>query len=287
VIKDGRLITNTNSRDENLFKISNYVIFAGIAWKVFANLSLFIRKPLENLCNTRLIKFRSFEKFANHWSWLPILLGIVLLIYLYYNNKDILKRVQSQLLQIFGWKKEETKYHSEIVNLKLNKSTELVIYSKKEEHVTATISSSNSILFSDFLTAIQNWNPRQTNDEKIYQDRLYRHLRMHMPDAAIQLEYPIRKVSGKAGRLDIVINDTILIEMKRDFSAGAIQRSTGQLMEYSDVWSGKGPIILLLFDIEYEKARQVYQPTMNTLANLNVSALTIVARNKGGKIAMT
>lgn len=286
--KDELQATKTNSQDENLFKVSYFFIFGGIAWKVFANLSLFVRKPLESLFDTRLVKLRNFEKFTNHYYWIPLVLGVIILGYLYYKNKDILKRIQSELRQLFGWKNDDTKYKTEIVSLKQNTSTELVIYSKKEDHVSATISSSNSVLFSDFVTAIQNWNPKLADYEWQYQDRLYRHLRKFMPDATVEMEYPIgENFVGSRGRADIVINDTILIEMKRDSSAGAIQRAKGQLLQYSEIWKDKGPVILMLCDIEFEKARLAFQPTMTDLANLNRPALTIVARNKGENLSLT
>jgi hypothetical protein len=288
ILKDELQATQTVSRDENLFKYSNLLLFLGLTWKVFANLSLFIRKPIENLFDGRFEKLRNFEKFTNDgWYLIPLTLGLFIMVYLFYQNKEIRKRIESELRQLFGYKKYATKYKTEIVNLEQNKSSELVILSKKEDHVTTTISSSNSILFSDFIKAIQNWNPRFADDEKIYQDRLFRYLRKHLPDANIETEYPITKRSGRSGRLDIVINDTIIIEMKRDSSAGATQRARGQLLEYSEVWIDKGPIILLLCDIEYEKARQLYQPAMNDLIDLNRSALTIVVRNKVENISIT
>ena len=280
--KDQIQSTKTNSQDENLYKIGQYLFFGGVAWKAIQNLSVFVRKPIESLFSSRLKSFRNFERFTNHYYWILILLGVAIFLYLYNKNPHIVERIKNELRQLFGTENNDTKYKEEVVKLSPSKSTDLVISSKKEDHVSATISSSNSILFRDFVIAIKDWNPRIAEKEWQYQDRLYRHLRKSMPEASIKLEYPIgENFVGSRGRADIVINDTILIEMKRDFAAGAIQRAKGQLLQYSEIWASKGPIILMLCDIEYEKARLAFQPIMNDLANLNRPALTIVARNKG------
>jgi hypothetical protein len=93
------------------------------------------------------------------------------------------------------------------------------------------------------------------------------------------MEYPIGSSSlANRGRADMVINNTILIEMKRDGSAGAIQRAKGQVQTYSDIWKGKGPVILLLCDYDFEHARLAYSPTMNDLAILQRPVMTIVAK---------
>ena len=101
-----------------------------------------------------------------------------------------------------------------------------------------------------------------------------------MPDATIDSEYPLKKFSGRKGRADIVINDTILIEMKRDSSAGAVQRAQGQMAEYSVLWQNKGPVILLLCDYNFDHARAVYSSLMEDQAKLGRPVLTIVAKTK-------
>lgn len=279
--KDQLQTTKTNSQDENLYKLGQYLFFGGVAWKAFQNLSVFVRKPIESLFSTRLTSLRNFERFTAHYYWVALVLGIAVIAYLYNKNPQIVERIKNELRQLFGSDSDDTKYKVEVVKISQNTNTDLVINSKTEEHVTATISSSTSVLFNDFVTALQNWNPRQANYEYEYQDRLYRHLRKHLPDASIEMEYPIGENHlGSRGRADIVVNDTILIEMKRDSSAGAIQRAKGQIAQYSEIWKDKGPVILLLCDYDYEKARLAFTPTMNDLAKLQRPALTIVTRAK-------
>ena len=285
--KDQIQTTKTNSQDENLYKFGQYLFFGGIAWKAFQNLSVFVRKPIESLFSTRLTSFRNFERFTNHYYWIVILLGVAVIAYLYKRNPQIVERIKNELRQLFGTDSSDTKYKLEVVKISQNTNTDLVINPKRTEHIEATISSSNSVLFTDFVTAIQNWNPRQADYEYEYQDRLYRHLRKHLPYANIQMEYPIgENYVGSRGRADIVVNDTILIEMKRDSSAGAIQRAKGQISQYSEIWKGKGPVILLLCDYDFEKARVAFTQTMNDLAQLKRPVLTIVARAKGENLPL-
>jgi len=279
--KDELETTKTNSQDENLYKLGKYLFFGGLAWKVFQNLSVFVRKPIESLFHTHLKSLRNFERFTNHYYWIVLLLSVAVIAYLYKKNPQIVERIKNELRQLFGSDRVNTKYKEEVVKITHKENSTLVISSKKEEQVSAVISSSHSNLFNDFVTALQNWNPKFAHHEYEYQDRLYRHLRKHLPDASIELEYPIGdNYLGSRGRADIVVNDTILIEMKRDSSAGAIQRAKGQVSQYSEIWKDKGPVILLLCDYEYEQAKLAFTSTMNDLATLQRPALTIVAKAK-------
>ena len=72
--------------------------------------------------------------------------------------------------------------------------------------------------------------------------------------------------------------------MKRDSSAGAIQRAKGQIFQYSEYWHEKGPVILVLCDFDYEKAKLAFSSTMENLMTLQRPALVFVARPKNEKI---
>jgi len=67
--------------------------------------------------------------------------------------------------------------------------------------------------------------------------------------------------------------------MKRDSSAGAIQRAKGQILQYSDIWRNRGPVILLLCNYDYSHAKLSYTSTMVDLNKLERPVLTIVAEN--------
>ena len=277
--------TKTNSKEENLYTIVQYMFFIGLTWKGFQNLSVFIRKPLENIFSIRLSTLRNFERFTRHYYWIVLAIGIVILVYLYEKNPNILKRVKKELRGIFGFRNNNNKYNLEVVRLSNKSNAEMIISLKKEDQINAALTSSKSLLFKDFVGAIQYWEPSKFNQEFKYRDKLIQHLCKYMPDADVRSEYPIGfDYLGSRGRADIIINDTILIEMKRDSSAGAIQRAKGQIFQYSEYWHEKGPVILVLCDFDYEKAKLAFSSTMENLMTLQRPALVFVARPKNEKI---
>jgi hypothetical protein len=229
-----------------------------------------------------LMSMRHFERTTNHYYWWGLLLGAGIVYYLYRKNPQILERLKIEARQLFGWKEStNSTYRTEVVTIVSKAEGDLVINAKVEAHVNGILASSKSNLFSDFIKALQSWHPRTAHLEYEFQDSLYRHLRKHMQYAQIETEFPIGSAEhGNKGRADVVVNDTILIEMKRDGSAGAIQRAKGQVFQYSEIWNGKGPVILLLCDYEFEHAKTVYTPTMLDLTKLKRPALTIVAKPK-------
>mgnify|MGYP000013170797 CR=1 FL=1 len=198
------------------------------------------------------------------------------------DSPKILHRIKNELRQLFGLKqREDSKYSEDKIMIIKNANSEFVINARTEQQISSAITSSNSNLFTDFAIAIQNWNPRGCYYEYEYQDRLARYLTNLLPDATIKTEFPIGDKSlGNRGRADIVINDTILIELKRDSSAGGIQRAKGQISQYSAIWQNRGPVILLLCDYDYEHAKLAYSSTMTDLARLERPVLTIVAKTK-------
>jgi hypothetical protein len=282
ILKDNFETTRTTSKDENLFKFGKFLFFGGIAWKALQNISVFIRKPIEGLFDFYWEILRKFEKITNHYYWIPLVLGVSIIIFLYNKNPQILVRIKKDLRNLFGWNQyAQTKYSSEIIKMEMNNRDELVINAKTEIQINSVIANSKSVLFNDFAIALQNWSPNTANYEWQYQDRLYRHLRKYLPEASIVLEYPIgSKANGNKGRADIVVNDTILIEMKRDSSAGAIQRAKGQISQYSEIWKDKGPVILLLCNYDYEHAKLSFGTHMTDLYNLDRPVITIVAKTK-------
>jgi hypothetical protein len=281
-LKDTADNTRTTSKDENLFTLGQILFFGGIVWKALQNISVFIRTPIEKLFSTRFTSLRKFEVFTNHYYWVPTIIGLGVIFYLYKKNTQILERIKNELRQLFGSGSDElTKYSNELVRIEIKPTNELVINAKTEQQINSIKLASNSTLFNDFATALQNWNPIGADYEYEYQNRLYRHLRKNMPDATIELEYPIGdSFSGNKGRADIVINDKILIEMNRDSSYGAVQRAKAKIHQYSEIWNNKGPVVLLLCDYAYKHARLSFTPSMKYLAKLNRPVLTIVAKAK-------
>jgi hypothetical protein len=276
--RDTATTTKTNSRDENLYKLGWWLFFGAICWKGLQNISVFVRKPLEKLTHGYFTRARHFEKTTNHWYWVAMLAGVGIMYYLYRSNPQILQRIKNDLRQLFG--RSQSNFSGDMMKIRVVDEDKLVVNSRREEHMQVLASNNTSNLFSDFVSAIKNWSPGKCNYEYEFQNKLYRHLKKSLPGADIELEYPIGDAAhGNKGRADIVINDTILVEMKRDSSAGAVQRAKGQILQYSDIWRNRGPVILLLCDHDYSHAKLSYTSTMVDLNKLERPVMTIVAEN--------
>ncbi len=278
-IKDTAIETRTNSSDELLYRIGKFAMMIALVWKAFQNLSVFLRKPLEHFTGHDRHGMRHFERTANTYYWVILLIGIGIIIYLYKKNPQILNRIKNELRQLFGNQSGiGEKYHNEVARIDNSSHIDLVLNTQQKDHVQLIVTQNKSLLFNDFIVAMERWKPVNCHYEYEFQDKLFAHLRKSMPEAVIEMEKPIGEKSlGNRGRADIVINDTILIEMKRDTSASAIQRAKGQIMQYSHIWKDKGPVILLLCNYEYSHAKLSYTPTMQDLMKLERSALTLVA----------
>lgn len=264
-----------NTQESNFYNVSVGLIVGGICWKALQNVSVFIRKPMETLFSTRFQTLRDFEKFTNHAYIFVVALGIVGLIYLWKKNPKIIDQLLTQLKRAFGFGEKPTT--SVVV---ITETTETVLNAKNDSHMQHLVTSNESKVFKEFVIAVQNWTPKNCYYEYEYQDKLYRHLRKALPNVKIDLEFPIgQKSLGNKGRADIVVNESILIEMKRDSSAGAIQRAKGQIMQYSEIWKERGPSVLLLCNYDYEHAKLSFTPTMKDLMNLKRPVITVVAAN--------
>lgn len=104
---------------------------------------------------------------------------------------------------------------------------------------------------ADLLEVLSTWNPRPRGDpplEADYQASLHRHLRKHRPGLKIERERPIRSdIEGTRRRIDLAIDDCVVIEMKRSLKRTAeADRAFHQIRAYAKEWSDKGPVLLVL-----------------------------------------
>jgi hypothetical protein len=272
--------TQTTSQIEMIYSFAWWSFFGAIGWKSLQNLSVFIRKPIQKLTGHTMIRFIRFEKFTHVWYWLPLILGMVIMIYLCRSNPKILDRIKKDLRQLFG-RQQYGNSGSEIIKIEKYQSDNLVLNSKMDEHMKTIITNNKSNLLNGFVSAMKSWNPGKCNYEYEFQDKLYRHLKNSLPDSQIEMEYPIGdKAHGNKRRADIVVDETILIEMKRgNIGAGEEDRAKGQISKYSEIWRNRGPVILLLCGHEYEHAKAIFNPTMIDLMKLERPVLTIVQEN--------
>ncbi len=276
--RDTAKTTRTTSRDEILYNLGWWLFFGALGWKSLQILSIFIRKPIQSFTGHTMIRYIRFENFTYKWFWLPLITGVVIMVILYRSNPNILKRIKNDIIHLFGRRRG----HGSRDVIRLNTSSDkLVLNTKKHEHVSHAMAESSSKLFNDFISALHNWHPEKCKYEYEYQDLLYRHLKNAMPHSEVELEFPIGdNEHGNKGRADIVIDETIMIEMKRgDRSTSSTDRAVGQITRYSEIWSNRGPVVLLLCGHEYDYAHAAFTKPMNNLVKLDRSVLTLVQEN--------
>lgn len=274
--KDTLSEARAHSKDELLYKTGFRFFLGAIGWKSLQNLSVFVRKPIQKLTGHTMIRFIHFERFTRHWFWVPLFIAAVIFIYLWQTDRQVLRRWLKDMLHYFRNSRNE--HAAASLNIKAPSGDHLVIDSKRQDHLDGITINGESDLFARFTQALQAWDPGTCKYEYQYQDKLYRHLKKMLPQAVIELEYPIGNAAdGNKGRADIVIDETILIEMKKDTSSGAVQRAQGQIGQYSNIWGSRGPVVLLLCNYEYEFARLKFSTTMSDMLRLERSVVTLVA----------
>jgi hypothetical protein len=114
------------------------------------------------------------------------------------------------------------------------------------QELRALIGQTSHPLLRELLEALAAWKPRNANNEQAYHASLYRMLRRRMPGANPEKERPIAADTPELrGRADLVIGDSILIELKARLTKSTAQRAIGQLRMYARAWT-QGPIVLVV-----------------------------------------
>jgi hypothetical protein len=256
------------SPDHKLFALGASGVIGGICFKAINNVSVFIRLPMEGWLDRPIRILRKIEGFTNPGYYI-MLAGTAILAYAYYKHPELFK--WQTLRQLLGFKSQNhaqkisVSHMHPVVDLKGGSSQALIARA------------GSSPFFNEFVQALHEWKPKQFYYEYKYQDNLYEHLRKRFPEASIELEKPIgSRAQGTAGRADVVINDTILIEMKKGTGAAVFDRAKGQVYKYSQAWGAKGPVVLLLCDTEYDKAHPVFAPFISDQQKLNRDMVAVV-----------
>lgn len=100
--------------------------------------------------------------------------------------------------------------------------------------------------FQRLLQVLRTWRPREHRLEAAYEASLMRHLRKYFTRVEIDNQVPLRTPDGqRAGRVDIVLDNTVAVELKRALTSTEADRALGQVWKYLEGWS-RGPVVLLL-----------------------------------------
>lgn len=256
------------SKIDHLYSFGLFLFFSGFCLKALQNVSTLIRKPIASITPFKLKLLKSFESWTN-LSYIFIVIGLIILIYIYNKYPGVIN-----LKKIF---RKSSKSMNDLKIQHIIDNNETVLHSANDKHIMKVTNNCNVELFNQFLKAIQEWKPQQCYYEYEYQDLLYQHLSLNIPDSTVEWERPIgSKIDGTNGRADLVLNNCILIEMKKSIYAGEIQRAKGQVAQYSNVWKENGPVILVLCNVDYNQARTVFSPFFEEQLKLKKNVLAIV-----------
>lgn len=129
-------------------------------------------------------------------------------------------------------------------------SVPLIVDVRQSETWTAGVPAE----FHPLLGALARWKPRANERESGYERSLVRFLERNIPGIDAQTQLPFQAEDGTRGRIDVVLDDVVAIELKRDLRVSAdADRAVGQVLKYAASWR-KGPVILLLVEASAEVA---------------------------------
>lgn len=132
-----------------------------------------------------------------------------------------------------------------------------IIDCKNVAQLQSLIAQTPHPLLKEVLVMLANWKPRNTNNEQAYHASLYRALRRRMPGANPEKERPIAEDTPEfRGRADLVVGDSILIEIKAHLTKGSVHRAIGQVRMYAHAWT-QGPILVVVCGADRNHAHQL------------------------------
>lgn len=106
------------------------------------------------------------------------------------------------------------------------------------------------------IRVLVSWQPRGAESEADYQASLHRKLRRDLPGANPERERPIgARATRNRGRADLVVSDSVLIEMKKGLTTSSAQRALGQIQMYLSAWN-RGPVMLVVCEVDPAMAQQ-------------------------------
>lgn len=133
-------------------------------------------------------------------------------------------------------------------------SDDYVINLKDDVKIDLVLNKSKSKIFFETVRLLKKWNPNISDYEYEYQDKLFLYLSKNLPEAVIEMEKPIGSLDEihTKGRADLVIDNTILIELKKNIASSELQRAKGQIEQYLNIWKTNGPVILLICHSDFK-----------------------------------
>lgn len=242
------MINDLRKKDShtNLFIVGVWVFIGGFVIKALQNASQVLRH-LFGLKTHFLIKFEHYS----HLGYILIVVGLVILLYLHfkYNNRF-------NLVAIFV--NQKIKPHA----IQLAISSDLSVINTGDEILISNLTASNpDVVFKNTIAALGKWKPKRSEYEMVYEDQLLQFLSESLvqpgKNGKMQVQSQFRiKSENEVGIIDLAINGSLFIELKRKVSNKGVENATGQILKYRRIAENNNvPIILFFIDNDFNKIR--------------------------------
>lgn len=191
----------------------------------------------------------------------------------------------SSVLWVVGWRLGSARLsHSSLAvtdaNVDAVKASVLglpcLVDCRDQEGVAALAETCAHPLVRQLMLELGGWRPNKTQYERVYQQRLLNRLRTRMADADPQKEVWIGDGSN-AGRVDLLLAKSVIVEMKVSPSSTEVDRAVGQVRKYLTVWT-KGPVLLLLCNADRSSARRAIEPQLQQMRDQGLPVVGVLAR---------
>ena len=248
------------SGKEYLYYLGAFLFLFGACSKAIYLLTLYLRFLSKDLISINLLN--NYVVFFNFSFWI----GIAILIYLAIKHKEVF-----DVKSFFNKKKFDN------VSLNLVKSNEANLININNDHQVNQLKEINrNTLIGEIVNILQNWKPDQYDKEWKYQDDLENQFHLELENVKIEHQKYLKSVDGFRNFPDIVLNDNIIIEMKAKRIASEFDRVQGQLNKYINLWENKGPVILVINNVEYDHAKKKLSTYFNEKMTLNQDLIGFV-----------
>ncbi len=259
LFKDLQIQHKNRGKFEYLYFLGVFLFFFGICAKSIVLLTKYLAYLSSGIISI------SFDKYITFFS-ISLILGFVILVYIGFYHKELLN-----IKKLLGWSKDK---NSLVKQVKLDH--DYIVDTKNPVHVESLIKLNRSSYFHDFVNVLSNWKPRQYDEEWRYQVALEYQFRLHLPDSQIGHQKSFNNMEGFKKRPDMILNDNILIEMKARNVGSEFDRVQGQLNNYLRLWNEKGPVVLIINNVDYETAKKRLTPYFLEQRQLNKNIIAFV-----------
>jgi hypothetical protein len=242
------------------FTIGLYCFIGGFIIKSLQIASEAIRHPLEKYIKHGHAHYlRTFEGH-NHtvpsyiWAvigYILIISGVIILAYLHSKYPE-----RFNLFEIF------VKGKIKPYEIKLNFNSDLTLINSNDKEKISNLAASNpDIIFKNTIKHLGDWQPARMVSEAEYEHDLLEFMDERLREQGISITNQYRvKSANEMGIIDVVVNESLFLELKKKVSNKALENAQGQILKYKRIIEDNNkPLILLFIDNEFGTIRNKYE----------------------------